>query len=208
MVELKELYINGVDRAAEAIGFANTIGLSRVAAGRYSNIFLAELFCYASGGDIEPSMVMDEIKYLEGCGERTGSKAPSQFTRNVLSGLWHKHYREIGLRSMAMNLQPALREYGIPSLQAALKEVEETGQERLVTRDDIQQFVQDVVEGNYGRRWDAGKLTGEWIIYAKHEGKNYYLCLGKHDSGDDMLRQKIEHFCVVDFPFLADILKA
>jgi hypothetical protein len=37
------------------------------------------------------------------------------------------------------------------------------------------------VHGNWKRLATAAKLTGEWIIYAHYDGKNYYLCLGTHD---------------------------
>ncbi|WP_127811876.1 hypothetical protein [Bordetella bronchiseptica] len=209
MVKPQELWINGVDRTAEIVAFAESIGLERVAAGRVSNYFLTEFFCRSNiSGEVDPFMVMDEIKYLEGCGRRTGTKEASQFTGKVLSGLWHKHHREIGIRSMAINLQQALREHGIPSLEAIVKEAEESGEDHYVTEDVVRQIAHDVAVGNYERRSDADKLTGEWIVFAKNEAKNYYLCLGKHNSGDDVIRQKIESVCIVEFPFLVDILKA
>jgi hypothetical protein len=49
-------------------------------------------------------------------------------------------------------------------------------------------------------------MTGEWLVYAIHEGQNYYLCLGTHKSGDDALRQQIDLICVPEFPFLKEIL--
>jgi|GEM_PF-7021232 len=47
-----------------------------------------------------------------------------------------------------------------------------------MTEDDAKLIAHDVVHGNYMRRSDANQLTGEWIIYAQHEGQNYYLVLG------------------------------
>lgn len=203
MVEPQKLCINGVDRTAEIVAFAESIGLKSVASGRISNYFLAEFFCRANiSGEVDPFMVMDEIKHLEGCGRRTGTKEASQFKGKVLSGLWHKHHREIGIRSIAINLQHALGDHGIPSLEAI------SGKDRYGTEDVVKQMAYEVTVGNYERRSDADKLTGEWIVFAKNEGKNYYLCLGKHHSGDDVIRQKIENVCVVEFPFLVDVLKA
>lgn len=43
-------------------------------------------------------------------------------------------------------------------------------------------------------------LTGEWIVYAKHEGKNYYLCLGKPHENNTY--EKIKMVIKYDFPFL------
>jgi hypothetical protein len=208
MFKPQELFINSVDRTEEILGFAKAIGLEDVAAGRYSAHFLTELFCHSAiSGKINPFMVMDEIKYLEGCGGRTGTKEPSPFARSILSGLWHKHHREVGIRSMAMNLEHALRDYGLPSLEALVRTAEASGEDRYVTEDVVDQIAHDAVIGNYERRSDANRLTGEWIVFAKHEGQNYYLCLGTHKSGDGVIRQKIESVCVAEFPFLAGILK-
>jgi hypothetical protein len=33
----------------------------------------------------------------------------------------------------------------------------------------------------------AKKLTGEWIIYLRHEAKNYYLCCSTHDAGAEFI---------------------
>jgi hypothetical protein len=33
----------------------------------------------------------------------------------------------------------------------------------------------------------AKKLTGEWIIYLRHEAKNDYLCCSAHDAGAEFI---------------------
>ncbi len=48
-------------------------------------------------------------------------------------------------------------------------------------------------------------MTGEWIIYAEHEGQKFYLCLAKHNDRDEEIREKIERICMREFPFLKDI---
>ena len=47
-----------------------------------------------------------------------------------------------------------------------------------------------------------GKLTGEWIVYAVHEGLNYYLCITSHESGDENIAQNIKAACLPQFSFL------
>jgi hypothetical protein len=49
-------------------------------------------------------------------------------------------------------------------------------------------------------------FLGEWIVYARDDGANYYLCLGLHDSGDDYLRSQIDAICCQEFPFLTALL--
>jgi hypothetical protein len=58
----------------------------------------------------------------------------------------------------------------------------------------------------YADRARAQDLTGEWIVFAKHEDKNYYLCLAVHDEGDDHIFARIRDGCVSEFPFLSDLL--
>jgi hypothetical protein len=58
----------------------------------------------------------------------------------------------------------------------------------------------------YAKRSRAQKLTGEWIVFAKHEGKNYYLTLAAHGEGDDHIFARIRDGCVSEFPFLSSLL--
>ena len=55
----------------------------------------------------------------------------------------------------------------------------------------------------YEERAAAGILTGEWIVYARHEGKNYYLTLATHSEPDEKILKRIA-LCRDDFPFLGD----
>lgn len=63
-------------------------------------------------------------------------------------------------------------------------------------------FVMDGVE----ERSEANQLTGDWIIFAKHGGNNYYLDLATHEKGEvekapDLL-DKLRNGSSMDFPFL------
>jgi hypothetical protein len=87
-----------------------------------------------------------------------------------------------------------------------MQEAQDAGEVRYVTREDIALLADDIVHGNWRRMASAGELTGEWIVYAQHEGANYYLCLGRHDSGDEYLRSQIDAICCQEFPFLTALL--
>ena len=45
-------------------------------------------------------------------------------------------------------------------------------------------------------------LTGEWLIYKKYQGKNYYMCLAKHDEGDENIYKNRIRPCLIEFPEL------
>jgi len=52
-------------------------------------------------------------------------------------------------------------------------------------------------------------LTGEWIIYGKHQGENYYLSLAKHSEAEQGqvadLYARLHGSCQAEFPFLFSV---
>lgn len=61
-----------------------------------------------------------------------------------------------------------------------------------------------VVVESYEKRAMEQKLTGEWIVFAKHEEKNYYLCLATHDLGDQQIFENVRAGRWRQFPFVAE----
>lgn len=196
---------NGNDVSDELRSFAETIGLERAAGGRYSVALLLGLY----GGFVSrmqnPWKVVREIEALEGLGPTSTTKPALPFTRKFLSGLMHKHYHADGLRSLAFNLQNEIRRFGIPTFKQRVAEAEAAGEERYMTEEDAKLIAHDATIGSFERRIARGEFTGEWIVYALHEGKNYYLCLARHDSGDAELLRQIEAVCCDEFPFLRSL---
>ncbi|WP_213538880.1 hypothetical protein [Nitrosospira sp. NRS527] len=95
----------------------------------------------------------------------------------------------------------------MPSFQQRIREAQEAGEERYISLEDCKAIANDVVHGNWMQLTTAAALTGEWIIYAQHEGKNYYLCLGTHDkSQHENLRKQIDALCCQEFLFLSTLL--
>lgn len=199
---------DGQDMSEELLNFAKQIGLETAVPGRYSFLLLLGLFGSSQSGLLNPAKVMREIEALEGIGIPSRLKQASPLKHPPLKGLWHKHYLEDGLSAMAFNLDKGMEKiYGIPFVEQRIREAQEAGEERYVSIDDCQSIANDVVQGNWMRLANDSKLTGEWIVYAQHEGMNYYLCLGKHDRNrHSNLRKQIDAVCCQEFPFLNDLL--
>lgn len=198
---------DGTDMTEEIAGFASAIGLECYAPGRYSLLLTLGLFGGWKSGMQNPAKVMREIQALEGIGEASSLKPPIQNRHPPLKGLWHKHYLEDGLPSMALNLRAALKQYGIPLFKQRIADAEASGEERYVTAADVAAIADDVVRGNWERRMAAQALTGEWLIFAQHEGLNYYLCLATHDTSTYAdVRVQIDAICCQEFPFLSELL--
>jgi hypothetical protein len=199
---------DGKDVFAELQDFANGIGLEQAAPGRYSFLLVLGLFGSFKAGVLNPAKVVHEIRALEAIGPPSRLKPPIQNRYQPLKGLWHKHYLEDGIRSTAMNVQRGLNRHGIPLFEQRIREAEAAGEERYMSADDIPALVNDVISGNLRRLADAEALTGEWIMFAQHEGRNYYLCLATHESNThDYVRRQIDATCCLEFPFLSSMLE-
>ena len=190
---------------AEVRDFTDMIGLERVVSGRYSVVLLLSLFGGFKSRMQNPWKVMREIQVLEGLRPATHTKPAAPFTRPQLRGLMHKHHLADGLSSLAQNLKNEIKRSGLPILKQRIAEAQASGEERYFTVEDANWIAHEASIGSFERRAERQAFTGEWIIYAQHEGKNYYLCLGHHDSGDADLHRQIEAVCCAEFTFLRQL---
>lgn len=156
-------------------------------------------------GELNYHKVMREIDALER-GQPTTTKPPTMFTGPVLGGLWHKHYFADGVGAIIKNLINGMNRTGLPWIEERARQVTESGEEHYLTEEDADRIAHDAVIGNWERRSAGCQFTGEWIIYAQHQGQNYYLCLANHNDGDDRIRAQIDEICAAEFPFLNDLL--
>lgn len=202
------IFSEGLGGTTNLSDYANMIGLERAAPGRYSCLLTLNLL----GGDRSEhqssAKIVREIELLES-GKLGQLKKPIQNLHPPLKGLWHKHYMQDGMASMAMNVKKGLDQYGMPFFDKKIKEAKDAREERFLTPADVPALVDDIISGNRRRLAEKQSLTGEWLIFAKHEGQNYYLTIATHDSSThDKVREQIEQVCCVEFPFLKELLEA
>lgn len=72
----------------------------------------------------------------------------------------------------------------------------------------IEELARRATTKHVERRDVEGKLTGEWLIFAKHGGENYYLSLNTHVAGDQFIYDRIMEHCPKNFPELQAWLSA
>jgi len=198
----------GRNRTAEALEFADRIGLTRVAPDRCSILLAVQLLDTATAGWLDPIRVIHQIEALEGA-RVTTMKSATAFRGAHLSGLWHQHFLPNGVAAIARNVRNALSHYGIPSAVKRVREAQAAGEDRVFDHDDIARFTNEVVYENLDRREGEAKMTGEWLIFVPHDGRNYYLAIANHTdgaAGDEALRRQIDLVCVREFPFLRELL--
>ena len=177
--------------------FASLIGLDRAASGQYSWLFVLQLLLAALVHGVDPSMIVAEVEALEGGRQTVGTKPASEFTKEPLKGLWHKHF--FSAHFIARNL---LNQLAGGKLQALVERVLDPKKHPFITIRLINELCHEAATGTLEDRESQGKLTGEWIVFAKHGGKNHYLGLFTHNAGDQAIYDQIKSICFEQFPFL------
>jgi hypothetical protein len=153
----------------------------------------------------ERPAVLREIDALEGLRPATTTKI-GQFKYAPLAPFWHKHFfspRHV-LRNIGERWNIA-RGQGNRDLDSVLSEVASK------YGDDPTRWPRALVHrlyvGGFEERAAAQRLTGDWIIFAKHDGQNYYLDLATHEeaqgqANSERLMQKLRVGGRAEFPFL------
>ena len=156
--------------------------------------------------------IIEEILYLEGCLDRkTITKAESKFNHGLLDWLYHKHYNAADMKSLYFNLvEPLKTKTGERRFAEAFKstqnQFERNNWDNLKAAKYLtnQVFIKQLKNLEYQK-----KVTGEWIVYHKHNGGNYYLAIAEHiNDGDinyknekyEILAKQIQSFCSLEFP--------
>ncbi len=163
-------------------------------ASRMSEMIWFDILLHNEVFGIDPVEILDAVKEVEAGEVTLRSKRATQFTHEPLKGLWHKHY--FAARFMAHNILLGLGKNGLRKIITA--ELDAT-KSPVVTEEMLRAVAERVTRGTLETRHEAGKITGEWIVFARHEGKNYYLCLATHGTGDDVVFEKITNGCAQDF---------
>jgi hypothetical protein len=147
--------------------------------------------------------ILRAIKDLEHGEPLSGVKPATQFENMPLKGLWHKHF--FSAHFLVENIILGL---GKTELERLVSEAMDAAKS---TAEMINELAHRVTHEPLETRNASKKLTGEWIVYLRHAGKNYYLCCNTHTHdarGDQFIYDRIMEHCVRDFPLLPAWLKA
>jgi hypothetical protein len=177
---------------------------SRPYADRISFAFAVRLFEMRSGLR-EQALVIDELDALEGLRPPLQTKPAEQFKHPPLHPLWHKHFSAPRHANRNIGIRWNIRGKKQKALDAMLSDVaaEYGADPDLWQRVLLYRFVLD----GYADRAAHQRLTGDWIIFGKHDGANYYLDLATHEEGrtqPERLLEKLRAGSAAEFPFLFD----
>lgn len=154
--------------------------------GHFSIGLWGELTALYVLGDADITEIFNEISYLEGISSQSNTKLESQFKGGLLHPFWHKHYFQA--QFIPNNLLNELRR------DDTVERVWGPLDGQTITQKMIDDLVTELVAGNLERRDQDSRLTGEWIVYHIHNGNNFYLTLGRHDEGDQVIKDRIDGY--------------
>jgi hypothetical protein len=168
-----------------------------------------EVYCRARVPTLpgDPAKIVAEVRGLEGLGS-SGTRAAEEFDRPPLRGFWKKHYLVGGMGSLAKNIM-----LGLGKKRRGLRRIVQEHWNPATAHlppEAVSRNIANAITNLYADRSLAQELTGEWIVFARHEGQNYYLCLAMHEEvrGDpNVLVERIKNGCVPEFPFLQQQLE-
>lgn len=173
---------------------------------RCSERFLLDLYVYAETDGLNPAVVIEEITNLDANSEQSRTKPASVFSRLPLKGLWHKHF--FSSHFIAKNMQIA---NGKGNIEAIVEQVFKNYEGMDKTVDNCFAVAKEIAAGNqrlFDNRAGNDQLTGEWIVFAKVDNLNYYLCLEFHGSDDQTIYDKVIAACKNDFEELVPIIES
>lgn len=146
--------------------------------------------------------VLDAIDALEGLRAEHNVKPASQFRRPPLFPLWHRHF--FAPRHMIRNIG---ERWGIARGQGNRdldQMIERVAKDHGDDPDLWQGVLAQHFANGYVERSQAGRLTGDWIIFAEHERQRYYLDLATHQEGEPTnaarLLSKLKGSAFAEFP--------
>jgi hypothetical protein len=186
----------------DLIAWANeSVAFYELALTRISTVLLAQCYAYSENGIFSVFDLTDTIKALERPGLLSMTANETQFRHPPLAGLYKKHF--FSARFIARNLGNFLksRAGGKYFNQVWEDAIAATGSTH-VDEAFLNFLTYHTVIAPYEKKSAANEITGEWIIFHKHDGANYYLTVGFHDEGDDVIYERVSFACDFDqLPF-------
>ncbi|MBS4050797.1 hypothetical protein [Methylomonas rivi] len=191
----------------EVIEFRNNhIGFSQIDLSRVSQFLSIQLASIHKHRVYNSFSITDVIQDLEGVG-RGCKRRVAQFKHPPLKGLWKVHFFDP--RFMVKNLinHWGLERANSPKLNNLFLRIDEDEEKSPSTHGWHGRLAHEMTVVGYEERARKNNLTGEWIIFLKYKGKNYYLCISRHTSPEEDrdVYEFLKNLCEHEYPFLLPI---
>lgn len=174
-------------------------------ASRVSRLLVAQLSSVSKHRTFNSFSVTDVIQKLEGVGRNGCEKREDIFKYLPLKGFWKAHFFDARFLTKNLVNHWGLEREDSPKFDALCSRVAAEEEKNPSPHGWQGRLAHELTICGYEKKAMRKKLTGEWIIFSKHEGKNYYLCIAKHSTSkedDEKIYAGIKKLCEPEYPFL------
>lgn len=173
---------------------------------RISQFLLIQLASISKHRIYNSFSITHVIQELEGVG-RGCEQRVEQFKYLPLKGLWKAHFHDASFILKNISNHWGLEFQNSPKLHALFAQVTHDERNSPSRLGLAGRLAHEMTIGTYQertRKKGLAGLTGEWIIFAKHNELNYYLCVSRHASGqeDQDLFEFLKLLSKNEYPFL------
>lgn len=181
---------------AEESGFFFNLDMNRIC-----TVLLAQVCSLDSSKIFAGYEITDEIKYLEEKWPTTTTPDPDTFKYDPLKGLYKKHFTSA--RFISKNIINYISGHeGTKRFNRIFQEATAISGSGYVDDKFIGYLAHHSTIEAYLQKISDRSVTGEWIIFHKHNNLNYYLTLGSHIEDDADIFKRASMACDFDnFPF-------
>jgi hypothetical protein len=181
-------------------------GLGVLDKSRISNVLITQLAYYQKHRVFNSFSVTDVIQQLENVSPKNGAiKAEGSFNHLPLKGFMKAHFFDA--RFVLRNLinQSELASKKSKKFSNICSKVMQDEELNPSHHGWQGRLAHEITVVALEERASQNNITGEWIIFAKHNELNYYLCIAKHSATkeeDQLIFSFLASYCIKEYPFL------
>lgn len=184
----------------------NHVGFLHLEHAEISKLLLWQLYHFHSNRILSIYYILDEIRYLERITKTTKTKKEDKLKGQYLRGLWHKHFYSdrFFYRNIINYLE--MEKKTNSKLDKMIDEVFQSSESDYIADEIINLLAFRLTDEPFRNKILRGICTGEWIVFAKSNNRNYYLVLGQHND-DENIYKLIKRYCLVEYPDLKTVIE-
>ena len=157
---------------------------------RMSTVLLAQLWALETNRILCPFEVTAAIKALEGLTTADLTAPPELFRHAPLQGFSKKHFTSS--RFIVRNLLNFTQsKRGARFLEKAFADAATRSPSGIVDEAFANEVSHHAVISAYEQKARTRMMTGEWIVFREHAGKNFYLTLASHRESNDAIYSRV-----------------
>lgn len=180
---------------------SGSVAFYRLDLSRISTVFLAQTYTSEKNRIFDTFDLTNPIKILEGIPTVNDTPPEEQFKHHLLAGLYKKHFSSP--RFLVKNLQNFQRsKEGAKHFEKVWKKACKITDSGIIDETFIGYLCHHMTVPPFEIKRRSNSMTGEWIVFHKHEGHNYYLTIAFHGESNDQIYEKVMLACSFDrLPF-------